>query len=171
MAIHNKTHPIEIVKAAQPDAVVASSVMIDAACRLKERGEALWKEEELTPEQLIDQIAAGRLYLIKKNGMTVGTVLFQWEDELYWPDMPGGDAAYIHKLVLIKDVAGSGIGKEVIAWARGMAVKAGRKYLRLDCEAHRSRLCAYYESAGFILHSKRQVGSQYLARYEMDIED
>lgn len=169
--IHNQAHPVEIVKASQADAPAASSVMIDAARRLKERGEALWKEEELTPEQLTAQIAAGRLYLIKDDKRIIGTVLFQWEDRLYWPDMPGGDAAYIHKLVLIKAVAGSGIGKKVIAWARGKAIKGGRKYLRLDCEAHRSRLCEYYESVGFILHSKRQVGRQYLARYEMVIED
>ena len=171
MAKHNKAHPVEIVQASQADAPAASTVLIDAARRLQERGEALWKEEELGPEQLIEEIAAGRLYLIKEVGMIIGTVIFQWEDRLYWPDMAGGDAAYLHKLALKESAAGSGIGHEVIAWARGKARSSGRKYLRLDCEAHRSRLCKYYESAGFIRHSERQVGRQYLARYEMDIED
>jgi GNAT superfamily N-acetyltransferase len=171
VGIQNKEHSIEIVKASHADAPAASTVMIDAALSLQERGEALWKAEELGEDQLIEEITAGRLYLIKDDGMIIGTVIFQWEDQLYWPDMPGGDAAYIHKLVLKKSAAGSGLGREIIAWAREKALRAGRNYLRLDCEAHRSRLCSYYESAGFIRHSERQVGRQYLARYEMDIED
>jgi len=168
--IQGKPQTIEIVQAAQKDAQTASSVLIDAASGLAERGEALWKEEELGPERLLPEIESGRLYLIKNDAAIIGTVIFQWDDMLYWPDMPAGDAAYIHKLALIKSVSGSGIGRKVIAWARHRAVKAGMKYLRLDCEAHRSRLCAYYESAGFIRHSFRQVGQQYLARYEMMLE-
>ena len=168
--IQEKTQTIEIVQAAQKDAPAASSVLIDAASSLAERGEALWKKEELGPEQLLPEIESGRLYLIKIDDAIIGTVIFQWEDKLYWPYMPAGDAAYIHKLALVKSALRSGIGREVIAWARDRAEKAGMKYLRLDCEAHRSRLCAYYESAGFIRHSFRQVGQQYLARYEMMLE-
>lgn len=151
------------------DAGAASSVLLDSARGLKERGEALWQEEELGPEQLKPEIAAGRLYLIKAGGMILGTVIFQWEDQLYWPDMQSGDAAYIHKLALKKSAAGCGIGREVIAWAREKAWGSGRKYLRLDCEAKRSRLCSYYESAGFVRHSERQVGAQYFARFETDV--
>ena len=50
-----------------------------------------------------------------------------------------------------------------------MARQAGMKYLRLDTEAARKRLCAFYESAGFIRHSERQVGRHYVVRYEMKV--
>ena len=169
--IQEKTQTIKIVQATGEDAPAASSVLIDAASSLAKRGEILWNEEELGPDLLLPEIESGRLYLIKVDAAIIGTVIFQWEDRLYWPDMPIGDAAYIHKLALKKCAAGDSIGREVIAWALDKALKAGMKYLRLDCEAHRSRLCAYYESAGFIRHSFRQVGRQYLARYEIMLED
>jgi GNAT superfamily N-acetyltransferase len=166
----NIEYQIEIVCARACDTEDASSVMVDAALRLIDRGQRLWIPEDLAPEQIQPFIEAGQLYLIKKAGSTIGTMIFQLSDDVYWPDMTAEDSAYIHKLVLTQDVSGYGIGRKVIAWARDKALLCGRKYLRLDCEAHRVRLCAYYESVGFSLHSYRQVGRQFLARYEMKIE-
>jgi hypothetical protein len=170
VGMENTEYQIEIVCARACDAEDASSVMIDAALRLIDQGQGLWMPDELSPEHIQPFIEAGQLYLIKKAGITIGTVIFQLSDDVYWPDMTTEDSAYIHKLVLKQGVSGYGIGRKVITWARDKTLLCGKKYLRLDCESHRSRLCAYYESAGFILHSYRQVGRQYLARYEMKIE-
>ncbi len=161
---------IEIIRARNIDASAASSIMQEAALRLKEQGQELWLQEELEPEHLIEPIAAGELYLVRKGGILVGTVLFQLEDPEYWPDMPPGEAAYVHKLILKTGVAGTGAGREVIAWARATALESGRTFLRLDCEACRDRLCAYYEAAGFVRHSERQVGRHRVARYEMRLK-
>lgn len=170
MVTENTEHQIEIVCARACDAEDAMSVMVDAALRLIDRGQRLWMPEDFTPEQIEPFIQAEQLYLIKKAGITIGTIIFQLSDDVYWPEMTAVDSAYIHKFVLKQDVCGYGIGRKVIAWAREKALLCGRTYLRLDCEAHRARLCAYYEEAGFILHSYRQVGRQYLARYEMKIQ-
>jgi hypothetical protein len=43
------------------------------------------------------------------------------------------------------------------------------KFLRLDTEASRAKLCALYESEGFTRHSERQVGRHYVVRYEMRV--
>jgi GNAT superfamily N-acetyltransferase len=83
--------------------------------------------------------------------------------------MPEGDAAYIHKITLKRSAAGRGLGRQIIDWAREKARKEGMKYLRLDTEARRAKLCELYESAGFTRHSERQVGRHYVARYEMRI--
>ena len=42
-------------------------------------------------------------------------------------------------------------------------------YLRLDCDNERSRLRALYERFGFRLHSVRQVGAYFVARYELPL--
>jgi GNAT superfamily N-acetyltransferase len=160
---------VEVVRAGPADAGLASSIMNEAATWLTELGNTLWFPEELSPEKLKPSIDAGELYLVKMRGVAVGTVIFQLSDRLYWPDMPEGDAAYMHKLTLRRSAAGKDIGRKVIAWAMDMARQAGMKYLRLDTEAARKRLCAFYESAGFIRHSERQVGRHYVVRYEMRV--
>jgi GNAT superfamily N-acetyltransferase len=160
---------VEVVRAGPADAGLASSIMNEAATWLTELGDTLWFPAELTAEKLIPAINAGELYLVKMGGEAVGTVIFQLSDRLYWPDMPEGEAAYIHKIALKRSATGKGLGRQVIAWAREMARQAGMKYLRLDTEAARKRLCAFYESAGFIQHSERQVGRHYVVRYEMRV--
>lgn len=160
---------IEIVRATREDAGLASSLMLDTASWLRDRGQELWFPEELAPERLHGALDAGELHLVKVWGKPVGTVIFQLHDRLFWPDMPEGDAAYIHKLTLTEGTSGRGLGREVIAWARERARGLGLTYLRLDTESARERLCAYYESAGFARHSQRQVGRHYVVRFEMRV--
>ncbi|MGC9324879.1 MAG: GNAT family N-acetyltransferase [Desulfomonilia bacterium] len=160
---------IEIVQACPGDIETASSLMIDAAAWLKERGQELWFSEELAPERLKGAVDAGELHLVHMDGKPVGTAIFQLHDRIFWPDMPEGDAAYIHKLTMNREVAGRGLGIQVIAWARDRARQMGLTYLRLDTEASRWKLCDYYEHAGFARHSERQVGRHYVVRYEMRV--
>jgi GNAT superfamily N-acetyltransferase len=158
---------IEIVKARPADTDKASAIMNEVAGWLAARGETLWFPEELTPERLLPSIEAEELHLVLMDGEPAGTVIFQLSDRIYWPDMPEGDAAYIHKVILKRSSAGSGISRQIIQWARDKAKDLGMKYLRLDTEAARPKLCALYESAGFTRHSERQVGRHYVVRYEM----
>jgi len=160
---------IEIVRATMEDAGLASSLMLDTASWLRDRGQELWFPEELAPERLQGAIDAGELHLVKMRGKPVGTVIFQLHDRLFWPDMPEGDAAYIHKLTLAGGAAGEGLGLQIIAWARDRARGMGLTYLRLDTEAARKNLCDYYEAAGFTRHSERQVGRHYVVRFEMRV--
>lgn len=164
------TQEVEIIQAGPADAGLASSIMLEAAKWLKGQGQTLWFPEELTPEKLMGPIESGELYLVIMQSRPVGTVIFQLHDKTFWPDMPEGDAAYIHKVILRRSVAGGGLGAQIIAWAREKARREGLAYLRLDTEAARAKLCALYESAGFTLHSFRQVGRHYVIRYEMRVD-
>jgi GNAT superfamily N-acetyltransferase len=163
------TQDIEIIQAGPADAGLASAIMQEAALWLKQQGQTLWFPEELTPEKLTGPIDAGELYLVMERDQPVGTVIFQLHDKIYWPDMPEGNAAYIHKIILRRSAAGKGLGTRIIAWARERARSIGKAYLRLDTEAAREKLCALYESAGFTRHSFRQVGRHYVIRYEMRV--
>ena len=163
------TQEIKIIPAGPADAGLASSIMLEAAGWLNEQGQTLWFPEELMPEKLMVPILVGELYLVMMQGRPVGTVIFQLYDKIYWPDMPEGNAAYVHKIILRRSAAGKGLGAQIIAWAKEKARSAGMAYLRLDTEAAREKLCALYESAGFTRHSFRQVGRHYVIRYEMRV--
>jgi GNAT superfamily N-acetyltransferase len=66
--------------------------------------------------------------------------------------------------------AGRGVSSALLEWAVARARALGKQYLRLDCDDDRPRLKALYERCGFRLHSHRQVGPYYVARYEYPIE-
>jgi GNAT superfamily N-acetyltransferase len=75
----------------------------------------------------------------------------------------------VHRLAIRRACAGQGISTALLEWAVDRARTLGKRYLRLDCDADRPRLRAFYERFGFRLHSYRQVGSYYVSRYELQI--
>ncbi len=161
------TEAIAVTRAEKVEEAVASTIVEEAANWLAARGEPMWGAEDCTPEALGPAIEAGELYLARVNGEPVGTMMLQWEDPRFWPDVPGGESAFIHRLAVRRSVAGKGVARALIDWAKTAARQAGRKYLRLDCDAKRPRLCAFYESAGFVRHSVRSMGRFLVARYEI----
>jgi GNAT superfamily N-acetyltransferase len=65
--------------------------------------------------------------------------------------------------------AGQRISTALLQWAVERARSLNRRYLRLDCDAERSRLRALYERFGFRLHSFRQVDAYYVSRYQLPV--
>jgi hypothetical protein len=54
----------------------------------------------------------------------------------------------------------------LLQWAVEKSKSQGLRYLRLDCDAARPKLCSVYENFGFQRHSTRQVGPFYVIRFE-----
>ena len=100
------------------------------------------------------------------GGEAVATVVLQWEDEVFWPDVLAGESAFVHRLAVRRRVAGTGVAAALLAWAERRAQDAGRSWLRLDCSAEHPGLCRYYERAGFERHSERSVGPFRVVRYQ-----
>jgi GNAT superfamily N-acetyltransferase len=161
---------IAISPAQKGDEQVASAIVREAASWLAATGRAMWGPEDYTPEALTPAIEAGELYLARVGGEPVGAMILQWEDPLYWPDVPAGESAFVHRLAVRRSVAGKGIAQALLEWAERAARQAGRKYLRLDCDPDRQRLCAFYESAGFVRHSVKRVEGYVVARYQMALD-
>lgn len=92
---------------------------------------------------------------------------FHLEDEVYWPGFPKNEAAYVHKLVVCRRHASTGLSMRMLDWAREKAAGLGRGYLRLDCEASRDRLCDIYEGYGFLREGSIEVGAKEMARYQI----
>jgi len=162
---------LEIARAELADAEVASDVLLEAARWLAETCREMWYPAELTPDKLRPSVEAGELYLARLGGVPVATVVLQWEDREFWPDVPEGESVFLHRLAVRRSVAGTGVSTAVFRWAKAAAAAAGRQYVRLDCDGMRPGLCRIYESAGFRLHSRRRMDRYLVARYEMNVCD
>jgi orotate phosphoribosyltransferase len=130
----------------------------------------MWKGDELSPARIANDVANGLFYVAECDGEIVGTIKFQLEDTLFWPDVSQAESAYVHRLAVRRRSAGGGVSSAMLSWAVERARSLGRKYLRLDCEASRARLRKVYEQFGFRHHSDRHVGPYFVSRYEFEIQ-
>jgi len=159
-----------VIRQACPDeAEVVSAILTEAAEWLAERGEPLWKAGELAPEAVATDVADGLFHLVWIGDEAAGVFKMQEEDLLFWPDLPHGEAIYLHRIAVRRQHSGSGVLDAIIGFARKATATAGRRFLRLDCEASRPKLCAVYEKRGFVKHSERQVGPYFVARYQLEV--
>ena len=134
-------------------------------------GTTMWVEGELEEHRVGSEVEAGLFVVAELDGCIIGAIRFQLEDRLFWPDLDGRDSAFVHRLAVRRAYAGRGISTALLQWAVDRARSLGKQYLRLDCDAERSRLRALYERFGFRLHSFRQVGAYYVSRYELSISE
>lgn len=161
-----------LIRRAEPaDTNLVSAVLIDAATWLRERGMPMWKADELSALRIADEVAGGLFFIAEVEGEAAGVVRFQLEDDVFWPDRPRGEAAYVHRLAVKRAFAGRGISTALLAFAAERTRALARRHLRLDTEASRTRLRALYERLGFRHHSDRQVGPYFVARYELEVDE
>ena len=132
-------------------------------------GTTMWVEGELEEEGIKAEAGANMFVVAEIDGQIAGALRFQLEDRLFWPDLDVADSAFVHRLAVRRAFAGQGVSTALLEWAIDRARTLDRRFLRLDCDAERARLRAFYERCGFRLHSYRQVGSYYVSRYELQI--
>jgi GNAT superfamily N-acetyltransferase len=151
------------------DAEVVSDILKEAARWLEEAGMPMWQENDVDIMRIVPDVHAGLFYIAEYSGDPAGTMKFQPDDSVVWPDARPQEAAYVHRLAVRRRYAGTGLSTALLRWAVERTQALGRTYLRLDCHALRPRLRAIYEEFGFRYHSDRQVGPYHLARYEYDV--
>jgi ribosomal protein S18 acetylase RimI-like enzyme len=89
------------------------------------------------------------VYVVEQDGVPVGTFSLDWDDELYWGRQEP-IAGYVHGLSVRKGFNGRGLGSFVIDWRADLVSALDRRFVRLGCDARNTKLCAYYESLGFV---------------------
>jgi GNAT superfamily N-acetyltransferase len=144
-------------------------ILAEAARWLEARGSPMWQTDELSPSQIAADIEAGLVFVGESGDGLSSTVKFQLEDSQFWPDIPPGQSAYLHRLAMRRKYAGTGVSLALLNWAARRTRDLGRPFLRLDCEASRPRLRALYERFGFVHHSDRQVGPYFVSRFEFEV--
>jgi GNAT superfamily N-acetyltransferase len=161
---------IQIRQATPEDASAVTAILTHAAKWVEALdGTTMWVEDELAEDRIASEVAAGLFHVAEGDGEIAGALKFQLDDQLFWPDLATNDSAFIHRLAVRRSHAGRGVSTALLGWAVEHARSLGRRSLRLDCDAERSRLRDVYERFGFRFHSFRQVGSYYVARYELDL--
>lgn len=148
---------------------LVSDILCEAAEWLTAKREPLWCAGELAAEKISGDVASGMFYIAWVGNDAAGVFKFQTEDKLVWPDVPAGESCFIHRLAVRRNHAGKGISSAMIAHAKAATEAMGRRFLRLDTDANRPKLRAVYEKQGFMIHSNRQVGPYFVARYEIEV--
>lgn len=163
--------PIPVtIRPARPDDIETISATLQEAARwLEDTGKPMWRDSELLPSRVADDVNAGLFVIAVLNTEPAGVIKFQLADPLFWPDAPHTDSAFVHRLAVRRRFAGQGISTALLNWAAENARSLGKRYLRLDCEASRQKLRAIYERFGFQHHSDRQVGPYFVSRYEYSL--
>jgi N-acetylglutamate synthase-like GNAT family acetyltransferase len=162
---------LSIRQATLQDIDVVSDILREAAAWLKQSGMPLWRQDELHLNNISTEVRSGLFFLAECDGEPAGTIKYQLEDKLFWPDVPQDESAFVHRLAIKRRFAGGEVSSALLLWAIARTNALGRRYLRLDCEVSRLRLRALFERMGFRFHSNRQVGPYYVARYEYDVKE
>ena len=105
-------------------------------------GVVMWEDGELDRRAIDAEVAAGQFVVATTGDEVAGTLRFQLEDPLFWPDLPSGRSAFVHRLVVRRAFKGRGVSQALLAWAVERAREEGREALRLDCDADRDKLRA-----------------------------
>lgn len=151
------------------DLGAASGVLIAAATRLQERGEALWPLPRLTPERLLRHYPLESWRVAWRGGQATGTFALLDADPLFWPDDPPGEARSLHKLGVHPGAQGQGLARLLLEEAARETRESGCTFLRLDTAADRPKLRALYGAAGFRAVDEREVKGLRVARYELPL--
>jgi GNAT superfamily N-acetyltransferase len=162
------TH-LQIRIAGITDTAAIQEMLREAAEWVDALGVVMWEVDELAPERVANEVAAGQFVIAESRGEPAGALRFQTEDLLFWPDIPQEDSAFVHRLVVSRRFKGQGVSTALLRWAVDRARVLRKRHLRLDCDESRPKLRALYEHFGFRVHSFRQVGPYYVARYEYDV--
>jgi GNAT superfamily N-acetyltransferase len=157
---------IEVRPAIPADAPSVAAILAEVDAWVAQLGTQMWELGEVDGSRVAAEVADGLFVIASCNGEPAGTVKFQLDDPLFWPDRPHDNAAYIHRLAVRRKFAGGRISTALMTWAADRARSLGRDVLRLDCDADRLKLRAVYERFGFTYRDDRQVGPYFVARYE-----
>jgi GNAT superfamily N-acetyltransferase len=155
---------VSIRNAVESDTEEVSSVLQEAAQWLSDQGMPMWKADALGPETIAKEISD--FHVAEFDRRIAGVIKFQTEDEFFWPDVPGGESAFVHRLAVRRRFAGRGVSTALLDFAVRTAGALGKNYLRLDCATDRSKLRGFYEAYGFVHHSDYFASPFHVARYE-----
>ena len=108
---------VSIRQATARDLDEVAGILHEATGWLEVRGMAMWREDELLPIRIAEDVRSGLFFLAECDGEAAGTVRFQLEDKLFWPDVSQDDSAFIHRLAVRRRFAGGEISSALILWA------------------------------------------------------
>jgi GNAT superfamily N-acetyltransferase len=165
----NSQLQVVIQQAGGEDTKAVSEILLEAASWLRQQNTPMWRDNEFAPEAIDADAVSGLFFIGRVDGQSAGVIKFQLEDSLFWPDVPEGESAFVHRLAVRRRFARGVVSTPLLSWAVERTRDLGRSYLRLDCEASRLKLRAVYERFGFRHHSDKHVPPYFVSRYAYEI--
>ena len=147
------------------------AVMKEVAEWARNKGFKVWRDEWLTPEELITEEAKPQNFCIGKvNDKTSCAFILQNSDVTYWRNRPSNEAVYLHKLCVRREFAHRGMTKSIVEAIRTECRKNGVKYIRLDTGLDEKVVRKIYLRTGFkIVDIIDYSNGKSLALYEMEV--
>ena len=158
---------LEVREARITDLDAVLSILEEAARWMVSQRFEGWTPGAFSRSRIADIVESGEMYLAVLDGHPIGTFALQWQDSETWGNVPD-DAGYVHGLAIRRNVAGMGLGRELLEWAEKSVSLSGKKYLRLDCVADNEALNAYYRRAGFGYRGRAVVRGLAVSLYEKE---
>ncbi|NML34577.1 bifunctional GNAT family N-acetyltransferase/NUDIX hydrolase [Paraburkholderia antibiotica] len=164
---------ISVRRAGLPDVPILTQIRNDAHAIKVARGDYAWgKEGDGFSERWVrNNVSEREVYVVELDGTLVGTFSLVLDEDNHWgPQAP--IAGYVHGLSVRKGFNGRGLGRDILDWCADRMSGLSRRFVRLDCAVHNVKLCAYYESLGFIrvgLYSEPEPGGYVWSLYEKPV--
>ncbi|NKZ04877.1 GNAT family N-acetyltransferase [Actinomadura latina] len=100
-----------------------------------------------------EALANGETWLLSDGERAIGTVSIKTmgHEELWTAEERETEAVYLHRLVIHRDYAGTGLGAELIDWAgrEGALRQRNAELVRIDVWTDNHALHDYYRGLGF----------------------
>lgn len=150
------------IRALQEDELpLFSSILLEGARWLAERGMSMWSEEQVAVEKLLKNNRMHEMFIGYHDGEPAAVMILQEADAMMWPEDPPGEALYLHKLCVRRSLARTGLSQAMVDWAKLQAKQANKGYVKLDCAADRPALVTFYTQQGFQKVNERLMFGTY----------
>jgi GNAT superfamily N-acetyltransferase len=93
---------------------------------------------------------------------TLSPIQSEWDQHIFGID-ENGDSLYLHRLAILPDYIGNGIGTDILKWITKQ-IETDKAYLKLDCVAGNRKLNQFYINNGFEYLGETDSHSKYQMR-------
>ena len=141
---------MQVSPATVTDLPFVRATYADARALQRARGVTnVWPE--FGDDEILRDIAAGRLFLVVDGGTLAGIFTALDADPDIWGARERGAHVYLHRIARAAGWNGRGLTEAVLAWAEGRCRSLGREGIRLDTWADNAAMVAHYGRLGFAL--------------------
>ncbi|WP_080238473.1 GNAT family N-acetyltransferase [Spirosoma rigui] len=140
---------------------------------LVDSGREMWEIRTLTLDNLVDEYTEDNCYVLYASApdgaaVPAATFILQWEDPLYYPDVPPNTVGIIHKVAIRRAFAGQHLFQTILDFCQAECLKRGIHEIQLETDATRPALMQFYERHGFEPTYQRTIhefGQTFVCQY------
>ena len=153
--------PIRLAVAADMPALVA--LLQEAQTWMDQRSLHQWVPGAHDPTLVEAMIQQNTLHILERDGRIIATCQLLDSLPAHWA-LKDESVGYISTLTVERASAGQGIGAGFLRWAERESRVKGKTWVCLDCSGKNPRLCAYYESQGYVAVGEVETYPDYIER-------